>query len=173
MRLTQRLLLGALLIVGFLAAMIIVVVDRQIGARLSDDARTFLSREARLVGDLWVREPADPDALANRTGEALDRRVTLVASDGTVVGDSEFDGDSLRALQNHRERPEIAAAIAGGIGMSRRPSPRPARRSCTSPSPSQGSGSPASRSPPAASTRSSRPPERESSRPRSWRWAAR
>lgn len=123
MRLTQRLLLGALLIVGFLAAMIIVVVDRQIGARLSDDARTFLSREARLVGDLWVREPADPDALANRTGEALDRRVTLVASDGTVVGDSEFDGDSLRALQNHRERPEIAAAIAGGIGMSRRPSP--------------------------------------------------
>jgi len=122
-RLTQRLLLGALLIVGFLAAMIIVVVDRQIGARLSDDARTFLSREARLVGDLWVREPADPDALANRTGEALDRRVTLVASDGTVVGDSEFDGDSLRALQNHRERPEIAAAIAGGIGMSRRPSP--------------------------------------------------
>ena len=71
MRLTQRLLLGALLIVAFLATLIVIVVDRQIGARLSDDAQTFLSREARLVGDLWGRDQADPDALADRVGTAL------------------------------------------------------------------------------------------------------
>jgi two-component system, OmpR family, phosphate regulon sensor histidine kinase PhoR len=122
-RLTQRLLTGALLVVGFLSAMIIIVVDRQIGARLSDDATTFLAREARLVGDLWARDATDPDSLADRTGRALGRRVTLVAPDGTVIGDSEFDGDSLRALQNHATRPEVAQALRGSTGTARRSSP--------------------------------------------------
>jgi signal transduction histidine kinase len=121
--LTQRLLTGALLVVGFLSAMIIIVVDRQIGARLSDDATTFLAREARLVGDLWARDATDPDSLADRTGRALGRRVTLVAPDGTVIGDSEFDGDSLRALQNHATRPEVAQALRGSTGTARRSSP--------------------------------------------------
>ncbi|MFM9012417.1 MAG: HAMP domain-containing protein, partial [Gemmatimonadota bacterium] len=123
MRLTQRLLLGALLIVGFLVALILTVVDRQISARLRDDATTFLAREAQLVGDLWVREPSHPDSLADRTGRALGRRVTLVREDGVVIGDSEFDGDSLRNLQNHAERPEVAAARRMGTGIARRPSP--------------------------------------------------
>ena len=56
MRLTQRLLLGALVVVGFLAVFIVTVVDRQLDARLSEDATGFLSREARLVGDLWRRD---------------------------------------------------------------------------------------------------------------------
>ena len=123
MRLTQRLLAGALLIVGFLSALIIVVVDRQIGARLSDDATTFLAREARLVGELWQRDPILPDSLADRTGRALGRRVTLVAPDGTVIGDSEFDGDSLTSLQNHATRPEVAQALTGRTGTARRSSP--------------------------------------------------
>ena len=89
MRLTQRLLLGALLVVGFLAALIVTVVDRQFTARLSEDATTFLAREARLVGDLWDREPGDPDALADRTGSALGRRVTLVDPTGRVVAVAE------------------------------------------------------------------------------------
>ncbi|MBM3885135.1 MAG: HAMP domain-containing protein [Gemmatimonadetes bacterium] len=123
MRLTQRLLLGALLVVGFLAALIVTVVDRQFTARLSEDATTFLAREARLVGELWEREPEDPDALADRTGAALGRRVTLVDSEGRVVGDSEFDDEPLSALQNHATRPEIVAANRTGTGMARRASP--------------------------------------------------
>ena len=123
MRLTQRLLLGALLVVGFLAALIVTVVDRQFTARLSEDATTFLAREARLVGDLWDREPGDPDALADRTGSALGRRVTLVDPTGRVVGDSEFDELALTTLQNHATRPEVAAAVRSGIGMARRASP--------------------------------------------------
>lgn len=123
MRLTQRLLLGALLVVGFLAVAIISVVDRQLGARLSDDATTFLAREARLVGELWQRDSTFPDSLADRSGRALGRRVTLVRPDGVVIGDSEFDGPGLAALQNHATRPEVAAAISGAAGTSRRPSP--------------------------------------------------
>lgn len=123
MRLTQRLLLGALIVVGFLAVFIISVVDRQLKGRLSDDATEFLASEARLVGDLWLRDPLFADSLADRAGKALGRRVTLIRPDGKVIGDSEFDGGALDSLQNHASRPEIAEAFSGRTGQSRRPSP--------------------------------------------------
>jgi len=122
-RLTQRLLLGAFIVVGVLAVVMVTIVDRQLTNRLRDDATTFLEREAELVGVLWQRDAQAPDSLANAIGAALGRRVTLVAPDGVVVGDSEFDGDSLRGLQNHATRPEVAEAVASGLGSSRRPSP--------------------------------------------------
>ncbi len=123
MRLTQRLLLGALIVVGVLAALIITIVDRQLTSRLRDDAAEFLEREARLVGVLWQRDPLASDSLADRIGAALGRRVTLVHPDGVVVGDSEFDGPALAGLQNHASRPEVASAVETGVGSSRRPSP--------------------------------------------------
>lgn len=123
MRLTQRLLLGALLVVGFLAVFIVTVVDQQLSARLSEDATSFLSREARMVGDLWLRDSLFPDSLADRSGDALGRRVTIIRPDGVVIGDSEFDDAALTALQNHSTRPEVAAALRGELGTSRRPSP--------------------------------------------------
>jgi len=122
-RLTQRLLLGAFIVVGVLAVVMVTIVDRQLTNRLRDDATTFLEREAELVGVLWQRDAQAPDSLANAIGAALGRRITLVAPDGVVVGDSEFDGDALRGLQNHATRPEVAEAVASGLGSSRRPSP--------------------------------------------------
>jgi len=123
-RLTQRLLLGAFIVVGFLAVLIVTAVDRQLRQRLRDDAESFLSHEAQLAGVLWTRDSMEnADVLADRLGDALGRRVTLVDTGGVVVGDSEFDDESLRALQNHRTRPEIAAAVDDSIGSSIRPSP--------------------------------------------------
>ena len=123
MRLTQRLLLGAFIVVGFLAVLIVTFVDRQLRDRLHDDATEYLASEARLVGVLWERNPAHPDSLADRVGGALGRRVTLVDPAGVVIGDSEFDGAALDGLQNHLSRPEIQEALATQIGSSRRPSP--------------------------------------------------
>lgn len=122
MRLTQRLMLGAFLLVGLLALFIVALVDRQLGARLRADATSFLTREVELIGVSWQREPAFPDSLADRTGRALGRRVSLIRSDGVVIGDSEFDGDALTSLQNHASRPEIADALAGQVGTAIRPS---------------------------------------------------
>jgi len=122
-RLTQRLLLGAFIVVGFLAVLIITFVDRQLRDRLHDDAAEYLASEARLVGVLWLRDTTFPDSLADRVGAALGRRVTLVDSIGVVVGDSEFDGAALRGLQNHLERPEVQEALTSSLGSSRRPSP--------------------------------------------------
>ena len=46
-----------------------------------------------------------------------ERRMTLIARDGTVLADSHGDA---RTMDNHRERPEIVAAFASGYGRSQR-----------------------------------------------------
>jgi two-component system phosphate regulon sensor histidine kinase PhoR len=60
------------------------------------------------------------DALADRLGRAGGMRVTFIARDGTVVGDSEVPLDHLASLANHADRPEVREALAGGIGTDTR-----------------------------------------------------
>jgi two-component system phosphate regulon sensor histidine kinase PhoR len=60
------------------------------------------------------------DALADELGPRAHGRVTFVAADGVVLGDSQVSLPGLGAVENHRERPEVAAALAGGEGVSTR-----------------------------------------------------
>jgi len=121
-RLSRRLLVGSLLVIGVLVVLVVVALDWRLRIRLRDDTAVELLREARLVAASW-REGIDADSLADAAGAALGHRVTLIAADGTVLGDSEFDQPALGTLQNHRDRPEVAAAFAGGQGTAVRPSP--------------------------------------------------
>jgi two-component system phosphate regulon sensor histidine kinase PhoR len=57
--------------------------------------------------------------IANRIAQGNDLRVTIVARDGKVLADSE---NNPATMGNHLDRPEIAAALAGGVGTSRRTS---------------------------------------------------
>ena len=43
-------------------------------------------------------------------------RITVIALDGRVVADSERNPAQVRAMDNHRGRPEVAAALARGTG---------------------------------------------------------
>src|SRR5579883_504635 len=82
-----------------------------------------LAREARLVADdATVRlahqaSPAELDALAKSLGQASGVRITLIARDGTVLGDSDHDP---RTMENHAGRPEVVQALAFGQGQSAR-----------------------------------------------------
>jgi two-component system, OmpR family, phosphate regulon sensor histidine kinase PhoR len=121
-RLAQRLLLGAFLVVSVLVVVAVALSGQRLGRQLRHLTTTQLGREARLVADRWGPLTA-PDALADSAGAALGHRVTLVSRDGVVLGDSDFDGVALRALQNHNDRPEIVAARSGGVGQAERVSP--------------------------------------------------
>ena len=44
-------------------------------------------------------------------------RVTLIRRDGVVQADSSVEPGQVRAMQNHRHRPEVRAALARGRGM--------------------------------------------------------
>ncbi len=88
----------------------------------------------RIRGDLYVRlalvelaargerdlERAPWDALADQLGPQAHARVTFIDAAGTVIGDSEVSRAGLEHVENHRDRPEVAAALAGGAQSSTR-----------------------------------------------------
>lgn len=84
-----------------------------------------LTTEATLIADLLAQAdhldtPDQLDAEADRLARTVEGRVTLIAADGTVTGDSEQTPAEIRQLDNHAGRPEIVSARAAGIGVSQR-----------------------------------------------------
>ncbi|MFA5043418.1 MAG: ATP-binding protein [Kiritimatiellia bacterium] len=75
---------------------------------------------ARLIAQEIAGYPADAGAetlnrLGRESGALTRTRVTIVALDGRVLGDSE---ENPGAMDNHKNRPEIAAALKGATGKS-------------------------------------------------------
>ena len=95
-------------------------------ARRTDAAiEQTLTSEARLAADLLARGPAttavaDLDAEADRIGELVGARVTFIAGDGRVVGDSAETLDGVAQMENHASRPEVVEARQHGLGKGRR-----------------------------------------------------
>ena len=116
----------ALLVAGALFA---TSMRRQTDVRIEQT----LVAETRLASELLQRTGpstaatpegivAELDAEADRIGELLGARVTFIAADGRVVGDSAEPLEALAALENHATRPEVVAARASGLGIARRAS---------------------------------------------------
>ena len=122
MRLAHRLLLYGFAIVGALVIAVVLIMDHRLHARVTEETLDGLAREARLVAAQW-RDPAMADSVADVAGEALGHRVTLIGPNGVVLGDSEFDEDALRALENHGTRSEVVLAQSMPAGAARRVSP--------------------------------------------------
>ncbi|MDE0086836.1 MAG: ATP-binding protein [Candidatus Poribacteria bacterium] len=62
------------------------------------------------------------DGLVDRLGETGKVRLTFIGEDGTVWGDTERDGDSLIAMEEHLTRAEVQDALNLGSGVSKRES---------------------------------------------------
>ena len=119
MTLARRLLAGTLVLVAALVAAIVLIAGGRLRQHLQTELQTRLEHEARLIATEW--SPAsDAAALAARTGGALGHRVTIIDSSGVVIGDSEFDEEGRRRLENHSQRPEVVEARRVGRGTSRR-----------------------------------------------------
>jgi two-component system phosphate regulon sensor histidine kinase PhoR len=102
-----------------------------IGLQVTEQIAANLTRQARLLRDLAAEEAdlrATADALADRAGRTLGVRATILAADGTVLGDSELDGPSLARAESHAGRPEVREALARGAGRAERSSTTVAER---------------------------------------------
>jgi two-component system phosphate regulon sensor histidine kinase PhoR len=119
-RLSTRLTLSALGLVAVTGGSLLYVSDRWIRAQLESTLVGHLELEARVIASALPLSAQDLNLAAHRYGSLLERRVTLIAADGTVLGDSEFDDASLALLGNHATRPEVAAALRGQTGVARR-----------------------------------------------------
>jgi two-component system phosphate regulon sensor histidine kinase PhoR len=92
---------------------------------LIDRIEFELLGQARLARDLLETAPSlgqvqVTDALADRMGQSTGVRITIVGSDGAVLGDSSLSLPEVVRVENHRERPEIRQALAAGQGASTR-----------------------------------------------------
>jgi two-component system phosphate regulon sensor histidine kinase PhoR len=83
------------------------------GALLHDEARALVLRRA----------PAEAvRAFAVRAAQPTGSRITVIAPDGLVLGDSDIAAAELRRLENHAARPEVRAALGGAVGRDLRQS---------------------------------------------------
>ena len=98
------------------------LIESRLRTTTQDSIRDGLLRQATLAGQLLSDRPdaEDPEAEAARLGRLLGERVTFIAADGLVIGDSEIARENLDTLENHATRPEVVQARATGTGTARR-----------------------------------------------------
>jgi two-component system phosphate regulon sensor histidine kinase PhoR len=112
-----------LIVVAFGALGLYVI--RQVDDDMRDNTESYLTAEAQIVANSArpLLENGAPqssfDALAKQIGAGVDTRVTIIAPDGTVLGDSEADPAT---MENHAGRPEVQAAMQSGLGKDERSS---------------------------------------------------
>ncbi len=151
--LRTRLLLTSLGLVVVAAAVMDAFLIPRFSASLRDRVRADLSYRAGLIADRIdapdaaadsaALDPARWDALADRLGDVAGARVTLIASDGRVLGDSYVPLAALAGVENHAARSEVREALAGRTGSATRLSETLRQRMLYVAVPWGGSGAPA------------------------------
>jgi two-component system, OmpR family, phosphate regulon sensor histidine kinase PhoR len=86
-----------------------------------DNLRFNLEQEARITAEAslpsLLGQGDMPDVLAKRLGKEIDTRITIIATNGTVLGDSI---ENPATMENHATRPEVMDALTTGMGESTR-----------------------------------------------------
>lgn len=119
-----KLFLSALAATALALAVAGALVAQSMRARTNAQIEQTLAAHARLTAEVLGR--AAPSLSASLQDEAVriagmtGARVTLIAGNGRVVGDSAETLASLAAMENHAGRPEIDSARDSGLGASRR-----------------------------------------------------
>jgi two-component system phosphate regulon sensor histidine kinase PhoR len=116
-RITISFVLVAIVSMGILGAYL---VNSTRNSQL-DNLRSQLENEARITAEaslpVFLVQGGDLDALAKKLGNEINARITIIALNGTVLGDSHQDP---AAMENHATRPEVIDALASGLGESTR-----------------------------------------------------
>ncbi len=120
MRFATRLVAGTLLVLTLTTAVLLLAAERSLRGDLVGDIERSLEAEAGLIREALSPDSAEWGARVRRLAEQNGRRITLVDSSGRVRADSDFPPGPLPALENHRQRPEIRAALEGRTGIATR-----------------------------------------------------
>src|SRR6185312_6297460 len=88
--------------------------------RIEQDLAGNARMAAEILAHRTTASEAELDAEADTLGRILSARVTFIASDGRVVGDSDLTPEEIKGVENHGTRPEIVDAQRTGVGSARR-----------------------------------------------------
>jgi two-component system, OmpR family, phosphate regulon sensor histidine kinase PhoR len=119
-----RLFLTSLTTAGLTLLVATVLVSLSVRRAIEDEIEQALVAQARLAAETLAHRAAASsaglDAEADALGKLAGLRVTFVAPDGTVLGDTDLDAQQLKTIENHATRPEIQQARREGLGIARR-----------------------------------------------------
>ena len=117
-----KLMLSYLFLIVAIAGSFYLYMDHVLETNLLEESRANLLSQTKLARLLVMHDnmKLPPQKLAETVGSTIKERLTLIAPDGRVVGDSEVNGAKLGELQNHLDRPEVQAALASGTGIAMR-----------------------------------------------------
>lgn len=118
MRFRTKLMLSYILFVVMVSGAYYLYFKHSLTTAMIEESRASLINQAMLARLLTEQEAQShkPQQLAERVGNAIRARVTLIAPDGTVIGDSDVGQANLAELQNHLNRPEVQEARKTGRG---------------------------------------------------------
>jgi signal transduction histidine kinase len=127
-RFAGRLVAGTIIVL--LVTVLVLVWGAEVSLRrdLEAEFASALEREARLVREALPSSPADWGPMINRLATQNAHRITLIDKSGIVIDDSEVPAAQLSTLENHRNRAEVAEALAGRTGRAARGSASVGRR---------------------------------------------
>lgn len=114
------------LVLGILGVLVLVIVALVAGAEwslrrhLENDIRANLEREARLITRALPQDSLVWQTAVEVMARETELRITLVAPDGRVIAESDEPAEAVPRIENHGNRPEIAAALQGRVGSDRR-----------------------------------------------------
>jgi two-component system phosphate regulon sensor histidine kinase PhoR len=118
----------------FLISFIIIVIVGLIGgiwleselvAWLESRIQSELVQDARIFAQVMENSTAagsveETDRITDELGQNSVIRYTVIADDGTVIGDSDVATADIGAMENHADRPEFIQAKETGIGIAQR-----------------------------------------------------
>ena len=117
-----RVVTGTLAVLVVSVLVLLWTADLALRHDLEGEVARTLEREAQIIREGLPAEPEAAQARIYRIAQETGYRVTLIAPDGTVTGESDYAALPLPAIESHAARPEVRAALADSIGVSKRKS---------------------------------------------------
>jgi two-component system, OmpR family, phosphate regulon sensor histidine kinase PhoR len=116
----RRLVAGSVFILVLAVLVLLWVAEHSLQRDLEGDIARALESEARLVREALPADSAAWPGTVRRLAAETAHRITLIDQDGWVRADSDFPPGPLPPIQNHAQRAEVQAALAGRLGVASR-----------------------------------------------------
>lgn len=122
MNFAARLISGTIAVLVVTVVALVIGVDRLLEPDLIEKSLASLRREAALIESALPADTTEWQAFTQRSAHAAGLRVTVIDRSGRIRAESDVNDAEIGRIENHAERPEVAAALASGVGSDTRAS---------------------------------------------------
>lgn len=117
-----KLVLSYIFLIALISGSFYLYFNHTLQKGMIEESRANLASQTQLARLLVMSDKhvTSPQQLAESIGTVIKARVTLIAPNGTVIGDSDVGQARLAQLENHLQRPEVQEALKNGSGSALR-----------------------------------------------------